>query len=316
MQLVLYGSIAWRHFRGFDQVIRWAKDFGWDAVDARGMSLDVEGPLDVRLNAFGYDMLGPKQVRKSARLELREQLEAVGLPFECLYCSSPVYLTGEQGEAARQLFLDYLQLAHDLGAKWVRPINNMLPAPESDTLLSAQQVIDRTLAGLEKMALRAAELDIGLLLENNENSTTPDAESLLAFQNELQSLCRAGIAYDAANAYMQGLDPAQELSKLGSHLSALHVKNVRRHETQRWDYLPKGDKAYEWVLPQDGDLKWQELLQQAAEQGFDGPVVYEYVNPFKGMPLEYWDSIPEPEQAAQEVQKYLRGILPTPQKQT
>ena len=38
------------------------------------------------------------------------------------------------------------------------------------------------------------------------------------------------------------------------------------------------------------------------------PLVYEYVNPFKGMPLSYWDTLPEPEEAAAREAAFLRAI--------
>ena len=61
MQLALYGSIAWRHPLGIGQVIDWATRFGWDCIDARGMSLGVPGDRERNENAFGYDMLAEAQ---------------------------------------------------------------------------------------------------------------------------------------------------------------------------------------------------------------------------------------------------------------
>ena len=75
MEIALYGSIAWRHPFGFGQAIHWARRFGWGCVDARGLSIGVPGDMERNLNAFGYDMLGPRQIRKSARGDLRRQLE-------------------------------------------------------------------------------------------------------------------------------------------------------------------------------------------------------------------------------------------------
>ena len=53
MKLALYGSIAWRHPLGILQVAEWAQAHGWDCIDARGISLDVPGPVPLRLGAFG-----------------------------------------------------------------------------------------------------------------------------------------------------------------------------------------------------------------------------------------------------------------------
>ncbi|MEK6239337.1 MAG: hypothetical protein N2C14_31855, partial [Planctomycetales bacterium] len=146
MEITLYGSIAWRHPLGFAKVIQWASEHGWQSVDARGMSIDVEGPLELRMNAFGYDMLGPRQIRSSARKELRAVLEDAGIALSGIYCSSPVNLIGEKGDACRELVREYLQLGADLGVDWIRPINNVA---HSDADLHAEkEAYNRTVEGL------------------------------------------------------------------------------------------------------------------------------------------------------------------------
>jgi sugar phosphate isomerase/epimerase len=72
---------------------------------------------------------------------------------------------------------------------------------------------------------------------------------------------------------------------------------------------PRGDYSYEWTTLDGGDLDWRVLLKRAAAAGFDGPLVYEYVNPFKRMPLRYWDTLPEPEDVARGEGLFLRKIL-------
>ena len=308
MELVLYGSIAWRHPLGMAQVIDWASQYGGDAVDARGMSLDIYGDVPQRLAAFGYDMLGPRQIRHSARKDLRQRLEERGKRLVSLYCSSPVNLTGEVGNHGRELFREYLQLAADLGAEWVRAINNTLQGVR-ESVVTLEESYMRTVEGLRTVSATARELGIGILLENNENTVTPDADSLVRMKHDLQDVCRVGIAYDPVNAYFQGLNPEGGLDIIGSALSMLHLKNVRRHDNAAWNYIPRGDFSYEWTSLADGDLNWPQLLQHAADLDFDGPLVYEHLNPFKGMPSAYWDSLPEPAEAAQTEAIYLRGLL-------
>ena len=308
MQLALYGSIAWRHPLGIGQVMDWAARCGWDCIDARGMSLGVPGDRERNENAFGYDMLGPRQLRSSARRELRQRLEASGTPLLGVYCSSSVNLPGEAGDHYRQLFRDYLQLASDLGAPWIRAINNTTQLCDGQQC-SPAEAYDRTVAGLTQLAPVAADLGVGLLLENNENTVTADADSLLAMKTDLGTRCRVGIAYDPVNAWFQGLEPQPGLERLAGQIDVLHVKNVRRHQSAQWNYMPRGDYGYEWTALADGDLDWQQLLAQAYRGGFAGPLTYEYVNPFKGMPLSYWDALPEPEMAAQREAAYLRQLI-------
>ncbi len=307
MQITLYGSIAWRHPFGMGQVIEWAGRYGWDAVDARGLSLDAPGDPSLRHSAFGYDMLGPRNLQASARHALRHRLLDAGVELLGIYCSSPVNLPGERGSECRRLFCDYLKLASDLGATWVRAINNTRSTYE-DVEMSTTEAYDRTVEGLKYVGARAADLGVGLLIENNENTIPSDATSLVRLKSDLGSACRVGVTYDPVNAYFQGANVEAGFDALDGAIDVLHVKNVRRHTERRWDYVPRGDVSYEWTCLDGGDLDWKVLMQRARAAKFDGPVVYEYVNPFKGMPLSYWDSLPEPEEAARDAAEFLRQV--------
>lgn len=308
MELSLYGSIAWRHPMGLAQVADWAAKYGWQSVDARGISLDIPQDDPRKVNAFGYDMLGPRHIRKSARKDLRKRIEDAGQRLLGIYCSSPLNIPGELGDRCRNLVLEYIRLAADLGAEWVRPINNF-----TDTVtgppMSVEEAYERNVEGMKFIAPLANELGLGLLLENNENTTTHDAATINRMRSDLASSCRIGVAFDGTNAYFQGLDPLEQLAALEVVPEILHLKNVRRHQEQQWDYMPRGDASYEWVRLPDGDVSWPDMLRLAKDKGFDGPLVYEYVNPFKGMPPEYWDTLPEPEVAAEEEGKYLNGLI-------
>lgn len=308
MKLTLYGSIAWRHPGGLTQVIDWAKRFGWDALDSRGLSLNVPGEVQRRINAFGYDMLCPRQIRPSARDDLRGKLEEAGTPLLGIYCSSSVNLPGEEGDRYRALFREYLQLGADLNVEWIRPINNTIDLPDGSEM-SQQEAYDRTVAGLRDVGRRAAELGVGLSIENNENTVPDSAAALLRLRDDIKDVCKVAIVYDPVNAYFMGDDPAAGIEQLSGEIDILHLKNVRRQQEHRWDYMPRGDASYEWVSLSEGDLNWRELINQAAAGGFDGPLVYEYVNPFKGMPPRYWDTLPEPEAAAEREGAFIREII-------
>ncbi len=308
MQLALYGSIAWRHPLGVGQVVRWAQEFGWDMIDLRGMSLDAPGQVEKQIVPWGYDMVGPRHIAPQARDQIRGMIQDAGLELLCIYCPVPVHVPGPWGQELRQLAAQYVDLAAQLGAQWLRPINNTPQLPDG-TLLGQQEAFDRTVQGLQELAQRAASWGVGLLLENNENTVTPGAEELLQMKAALQELCRVGVCWDGANAYMQGLDPADELAMLEDQVDVIHVKNVQRCAPGQEGYMPRGNFSYRWTPLEEGDLDWQALLTQARKQGFSGPVVYEYVNPFKGMPLQFWERMLPPEQAAQRASQFLRRVL-------
>ena len=69
----------------------------------------------------------------------------------------------------------------------------------------------------------------------------------------------------AVNAYFQGLDPWAGADSLRGKIDVLHVKNVRRHDSARWDYVPRGDYSYEWTPLAEGDIDWPALIREVQE---------------------------------------------------
>ncbi|TWT57182.1 Xylose isomerase-like TIM barrel [Thalassoglobus neptunius] len=308
MQTALYGAIGWKHPRGIFQVLEWARRFGWHAVDARGMTLGIPGDPLRNSAAFGYDMLGPCHIHQSARVDIRSACEESGIPILCLYVAHPVNLRGELGDANRKMFREYIQLAADLNIESVRAINNTRESYD-DEPFSEEEAFERTMTGLQDVGKLAGDLGIGILIENNENSTTSCADELLEIQNAVRNVCRVGIAYDPVNAYFQGLNEFDELTELSGSVDFLHLKNVKRHHDPQFAYMPRGDFSYEWTSLSDGDISWETVLREAVEGGFDGTLTFEYVNPFKGMSADYWETIRDPEQAAQEERNYLNELI-------
>jgi len=308
MKTALYGSIGWKHPAGIYQVLDWAKEYGWDCVDARGMTLDIPGGPEKQLTAFGYDMLGPRQIRPTAQEQLKNRCLELGIPIICIYCAAPLNLEGDLGDNCRGLFREFVDLAAELDVPWIRSINNTTRTYSSQEF-TPEQAFERTIAGLKEIGPYAADRGVGILIENNENTVTSGAEQLLEMQNELGDVCEIGIAYDGTNAYFQGLNPFDELQSLAGNISVLHVKNVRRHNDPQFSYLPRGDFSYEWSSLADGDVDWPAMIREAVGAGFDGPITFEYVNPFKGMPADYWNILREPEEAAHVESEYLREVL-------
>lgn len=308
MRTALYGSIGWKHPYGIFQVLEWAKQFGWDSVDARGMTLDLPGGAKKQLTAFGYDMLGPRQIRPTARQQLKARCEELGIPIICLYVASPVNLEGDLGNDCREMFKEFVQFAADVGIEWVRAINNTTES-YAENPFSEEEAFARTVEGLKEVGKFAADLGVGILIENNENTTTSCADELLAMQNEVRNVCRMGIAFDGTNAYFQGLNELDEVQALAGSIDVLHLKNVKRHSDPQFAYLPRGDYSYEWTSLKAGDVKWETLMELAIKGGFDGDLTFEYVNPFKGMPADYWNILREPEVAAEEEISYIRSLI-------
>ncbi len=88
----------------------------------------------------------------------------------------------------------------------------------------------------------------------------------------------------------------------------MHSKNVIRTK-QTEDTFNIGGYGYKWASISKGDLDWVKILHELRSIGFDGEILYEYVNPFKGMGRDYWKNVPEPEEWIRENVVYMKTIL-------
>ena len=306
MKLALYGGIGWQHPFGLAKVLAWAGKYGYHGISLRGYTLDVPQRLERHYNAVGYDMISPRLVNEAGRNEFRRVLRAKKLEIACLSCYCPLtYPPGELREQSLSLNRAYIDLAAALDVYWLRSIGNVLhPVPGVE--LSYEEAQDHHVAALKELMPYAKERGIRLIVETNENTTTSNADELLAVRDAVGP--DLDIVMDGANLYMEGRDVLREARQLAPHIAMLHVKNVRRRQPGELDYLPKNVYGYEWTELPDGDVDWKVVLDELRHGGFDGYVLYEYVNPFKGMPRAYWHLLPDPEEAAKSAAEYLRDL--------
>ena len=307
MKIALYGGIGWQHPFGLAKVLAWAGKYKYDGISLRGYTLDVPQRVERHYNAVGYDMISPRLVNEAGRNEFRRVLRAKKLEIACLSCYCPLtYPPGELREQSLDLNRAYIDLAAALDVLWLRSIGNVVnPVPGES--LTFQEAHDLHVAALKELIPYARERNVRLIVETNENTTTSNADELLAVSAAVGA--EVDLVMDGANLYMEGRDVLSEARKLAPHIAMLHVKNVRRREPGALDYMPKEVYGYEWTELPDGDIDWQEVLAELRHGGFDGYVLYEYVNPFKGMPRAYWHLLPDPETAAESAAEYLRHLM-------
>ncbi len=304
MKLALYGGIGWQHPFGLAKVLAWAGKYGYHGISVRGYTLDVPRPIERHYNAVGYDMLSPRLINEAGRYEFHRVLRAKKLDIACYSCYCPLtYPPGALRNESLNINRAYIDLAAALGVIWLRSIGNVLN-PDPDTKLSPQEARELHVAALKELLPYATERGVRLIVETNENTTTATAAELLAVRDAVGPAL--DLVMDGANLYMEGRNVLKEARQLGPHIAMLHVKNVRRRQPGAIDYLPKDAYGYEWTELPDGDLDWREIVDILRQGGFDGYVLYEYVNPFKGMPREYWHLLPDPESAARSAAEHLR----------
>lgn len=72
-------------------------------------------------------------------------------------------------------------------------------------------------------------------------------------------------------------------------------------------------KGFEWALLSQGDIDYIPVLQSLHACGFDGPIVCEYANPYKGMSRDFWDAMPAPEVWAEDALGFIHAFNNTVQ---
>lgn len=305
MPLSLYSSVAWRHPFGLSQVCKWARDYGYDAIDVRGSSLHVPGASALHLAAFGYDMISPELIDRQGIQDLKQLLDVYRLRITTISCYAPLtWPPSAERDASLRTLRDYLALAGELGIEYVRSIGHSLPS-EAEQL---PQKTDLVIEGLRAMVGEAERYGVKLLIETNENTVTEKPEACL------QILDRVGspwlqLAVDPVNLMLSGIDIQRAIGLLQGHIAMVHVKNVRQVPPTPGTYAPKGHPHFIWAGLDEGDVDWRQLLPALLVNGFHGPIVYEYVNPFKGVHERFWEHL-QPESSARDAAAFVRQVIP------
>ena len=301
MTLSLYTSIAWRDPCALPDACAWAARYGYAAVDLRGSSLHLPLLTARGLAAFGWDMLAPELLDEEGVRRIRALLGQHGLLATALSCYAPLTLppSAERTACVRSLEA-YVRLAARLGVEAVRSIGNSR-TPFDGPEVGAAAAFRWNAEGLAAVAPVARAHGVRLLIETNEGTVTESPEDCLRLRDAV------GIVLDCANVYLAGRDPLAAVDTLAGAVDVVHVKDVRALAAgdDRPAVASGGGRRFAWTALGAGDLPWGEILRRLQRQGFTGPVVYEYANPFKGGgPV--WRDLPPPEEAAANAAAALR----------
>ena len=198
------------------------------------------------------------------RLELRRTLAALGLQVVSVNPSfadiNLVSTNPEIREVSERQLIANIELAADLGARYVVVIpgrrHALAPAPGR----AAQAVLD---AGLAALVARAEALGVTIALENSPYGYLGRSSDLVQIVERWRSP-RLRITYDVANA-LAIEDPAEGVRRAGNRLALAHVSDTWR-----------GTWAH--TSPGRGDVDFAGFASALAGIGFGGPTVYELVD--------------------------------------
>src|SRR6266508_3395558 len=240
-----------------EQCVAAARDYGYDGISLRLLDGAVIEP--------GIDA--------GTRRRVGSVLDAAGLPLVCLDTSVKIAQPDPSVRAAQ--IRDGLAML-DLAAEWQAPLVRVFAGPPPDS--SEQEAIASATACLLPLAERAHDLGIAVVLETHDAFC-----SSAAVMQTLAGLpaAGAGVLWDLLHPYRIGEDPADTLSRIGSRLQHVHIKDGR---------APAGGGTnWDFTLLGEGTVPTRAILAMLRQAGYDGWLSVE------------WEKKLHPELAAPEV---------------
>ncbi len=240
-----------------EQCVAAARDYGYDGIELRLLDGAVIEP--------GIDA--------GTRRRVGTVLDAAGLPLVCLDTSVKIAQPDPSARAAQ--IRDGLAML-DLAAEWQAPLVRVFAGPPPDS--SEQEAIASATACLLPLAERAHDLGIAVVLETHDAFC-----SSAAVMQTLAGVpaAGAGVLWDLLHPYRIGEDPADTLSRIGSRLQHVHIKDGR---------APAGGGTnWDFTLLGEGTVPTRAILAMLRQAGYDGWLSVE------------WEKKLHPELAAPEV---------------
>ncbi len=126
-----------------------------------------------------------------------------------------------------------------------------------------EQLTEWFIDGMNKLADRASDQGVTMLVENVPNTWIPRAENVMA---ALEALGRddVGAIYDVANAPFAGEDPCEGVKIVRDRLKLVHLSDTHKNT---WRHDPIGM----------GDVDFAKFSKTLAEIGYDGLSMLELV---------------------------------------
>ena len=255
------------------KVLEQAAALGYKAIEIRG----IEGEMD----------LSKRPEFSAVRIaETRRQLADRQIVVSDLGASAHLH---ERNPALREKQLDearrFIDLAHDIGARWVRVFpNGYLKGEPHDATLRR---IGETLAELGGFAKGSG---VGVLMESHGELT--DSASLVSVMRVAEAAPGTGLVWDTHHTVVTGGEaPADTWKAIGTWVHHTHLK----------DSVAQGNDR-QYVLLGQGTVGVHEIVRTLAAGGYDGIYSFEWE--------KVWHpDIAEPEVAIPEYAETMTGWL-------
>jgi sugar phosphate isomerase/epimerase len=272
------GCPAW----SWPKILETADSLGYAALELRG----IAGEMDLTKVP---ELTGTQQAKT------KKDLAALGLVVSDLGASSNMHV---KEAAARAKQLDegrrFIDLAHELGVKYVRMFGNNIPKDEP-----REDVMKRVVDGFREMVEHARPAGVTVLIESHGDFT--HAKDLVEILTRVNDPAFA-LLWDAHHSFVAGGEtPAESYAAFGKWIRHTHLK----------DSVSTGPKPEDrrYVLTGTGQVPVKEQVAVLAKHGYQGFYCFEWEK-------KWHPEIEEPEvafpQYAKTVAEYLSaaGVKP------
>ncbi|UQZ82319.1 3-dehydroshikimate dehydratase [Paenibacillus konkukensis] len=226
-----------------DRIIRSAAEYGFDAVDFRGLA----GEMNLyKLPAFSGGVT-----------RTREQIRGAGLAVSCF--SSSVHIVSKDNfERNLAEIREYAKLCSFFDTRYIRVFGGSIGD------LSRDEAVRTAVRHLEEMGAVAKEYGVKLLLETHDDWTA--CADVLAVMKQVDPEA-AGVLWDLHHPYrMLGERPEETWAALGPWIHYTHVK----------DSYKKPEGGFQYCLPGEGDVPLKSMHTLLQERGYDGYYTLEW----------------------------------------
>lgn len=222
----------------FDEIFAAAKDFGYDAVEIRGMGKEINAP---KLKIFSGSNINATM----------DKLKNAGLDIS-MFASNAVIGFPDTAEAGKSEAFEYIDLARAAGVGFVRIL--ISPRPEADGA-----DVNIAIATYSAICDYAKDKNVAPLIETN--GIFADSKALAEFMRRIPCENK-GVLWDINHPCRYfGETASQTFGNIGEYVKYLHIKDSAVN--------PETGKT-EYKMPGHGDLPIDDILKLMAGAGYGG----------------------------------------------
>jgi sugar phosphate isomerase/epimerase len=257
-------------------------DWSWEEILERGPAYGYDG-VEIRLIERETDLLSRPEFARDQLARRRAELEAARFQV-CGLASSVRFDSPDPAERDSQIRtgLEYIRLARELGAKFVRVFGDVLPP---DSPVAREQTLDAIARGLRILGDRGRDEGIDVVLETHGDFA--DSRLVAALLPRIQSDA-VGVLWDTHHPWRFHGEPlAETFHRLQGRVRHTHWKDsvavATREPTDEEAAaealarsLMSGHRPANFSLMGHGEFPALECMRVLVASGYSGWFCYEW----------------------------------------